>query len=64
LNEVKHYYSQSNAVIAVFLPPNMTVIPFYLEKFQPKLPPPVPTLTTSIKKSEKSKEHQHIINNG
>jgi len=30
----------------------MTVIPFYLEKFQPKLPPPVPTLVSSgIKKS-------------
>jgi len=64
LIEVKNYYAQPNSVIAVFLPPNMTVIPFYLEKFQPKLPPPVPTLTSSIKKSEKAKELQHIINNG
>jgi hypothetical protein len=56
LEAVKNYYAQENAVQAVFLPPNMTVIPFYLEKFQPKLPPPLPINSSSpVKKSEKVK---------
>lgn len=42
----------------------MTVIPFFHEKFQPKLPPPVPTSSSPMKKSEKQKEAPQIINNG
>ena len=42
----------------------MTVIPFYLEKFQPKLPPPVPSSSSPLKKSEKPKEPVELINNG
>ena len=58
LEAVKKYYAKEHAVQAAFLPPNMTVIPFYLEKFQPKLPLPVQTLSSSAnKKSEKVKEH-------
>jgi hypothetical protein len=41
----------------------MTVIPFFHEKFQPKLPPPVPISSSPMKKSEK-KEAPQIINNG
>jgi chromate reductase len=41
----------------------MTVIPFFHEKFQPKLPPPVPTSSSPMKKSEKQKEARQIINN-
>jgi hypothetical protein len=41
----------------------MTVIPFFHERFQPKLPPPVPTSSSPMKKSEK-KEIPQIINNG
>lgn len=47
LEEVQKYYAQPNAIQAVFLPPNMTVVPFYLDKFQPPLPPPVPALSAS-----------------
>jgi chromate reductase len=42
----------------------MTVIPFYHEKFQPKLPPPVPSSSSPLKKSEKAKEAPQLINNG
>ena len=64
LEAVKNYYARENAVQAVFLPPNMTVIPFYHEKFQPKLPPPVPSSSSPLKKSEKAKEAPQLINNG
>ncbi len=61
MEEVKKYYARVDAVQAVFLPPNLTVVPFYLEKFQPKLPPPVPTVSPT--KKEQKLKHQESMNN-
>jgi hypothetical protein len=45
----------------------MTVFPFFLEKFTPKLPPPIPALSeklSSTSPTKKQEKKEAIVNNG